>query len=160
MVQVALYKTTGTYPNLTKGASAYIFYPEPTFTWNFRKNNDYEEIPYLAVPICYDPYTQDRKITVKGTFVATVAADPPGAKTLIQRFEDLDKLSFFLAAFADQPEASNATEVVYVLEITFPDTTVKQHFVAIEGLNASWAGGHKHIPFTLTLKEIESVILT
>jgi len=164
MVQVGLYGTTGTYPSLVKNGSdvKYIFFPEPTFKWTFSKTLDYEDIPYIAVPTAYDQYTQSRTITLTGVLQATVASNPCGAKSLKTRFEDLDKLSFYLDTFSTQPDPSNISsgdDEVYCLEITFPDASVKQHFVTIQSLNATLDGGNKHINYTLTFKEIESLVL-
>ena len=159
MTQVGLYLATGTYPNLSKSTLKYTFYPEPTFHWMLRKINDYEDIPWMAAPIVYDSFSQDRKLIVKGTFKSTGAADPPGAKTVKERFEDLDNLSFMTSTFSNQPESSDVTETVYCLEITFPDTSTKQHFVTFENLDVKWDGGTTHLSYTLTLKEVKDVYL-
>jgi len=164
MVQVGLYGTTGTYPSLAKDGSdvKYIFWPEPSFKWSFSKTLDLEDIPYIAVPTAYDQYTQSRTITLTGILQATVASNPPGAKSLKVRFEDLDKLSFYLDTFDNQPDPadiSSGDDEVFCLEITFPDASVKQHFVTIQSLTAALDGGNQHLSYTLIFKEIESLVL-
>ncbi len=159
MTQVGLYLATGIYPALSKSTLKYTFWPEPKVKWRLKKNNEYEEIPFMASPVVYDSFTQDRRIILSSSFTASGAGDPPGTKTVKERFEELDNLSFMTPAFSNQPQGSNATETVYCLELTFPDASTKQHFVTIDNLDADLAGGTTHIPFTLTLKEVQEVYL-
>ena len=162
MVQVQLYGTTGTFPSLAKNGadSKYIFFPEPTsIRYSYKKQVETEDIPFMSLPIAYDPYTQTRTITMTGTLMPTLAAEPPGAKTLKVRHEDLDKLTNYLATFSNQPNPSSADVEVYCLEVTYPDGTAKQHFVNIVSLNITWAGGFTKQDYTVVFKEIQDVIL-
>ena len=136
----------------------YIFYPEPTFKWNYQKNNDYEDLPFSAVPIVYDMFTQNRTITLSGVINATIAAEPPGAKSLKTRMNDMEKMSWGLGTYSAQPEPPSEMEVL-CLEITFPDSTIKQHFVAIHGMDFSWSGGMTHLKYNITFREASEMYL-
>jgi hypothetical protein len=161
MANVKLYGSTGTFPNLTKNAGdlKYEFYPEPVLKWNLSKNLDKENIPYVFLPFVYDSFVMDRKITVKGSITSTTVSSPIGTKTLLERFNDLDKLTAYQTTWSNQPTV-DVWLYPLCLEITFPCGNTREAFVVIDSLSIDWAGGENNrLTYDLTLTEVSDLML-
>ncbi len=161
MAQVTLFGTTGTYPSLAKDAGdvKYIFYPEPKIHWGYKKQNEYDDLPFVGAPSCYDAFVMTVTLKLTGYIQPTTSGQPPGAKSLKERMTDLIKWMSHYGTFQTQPDSGNASQEVFCLEITMPDASTMQHFVAIDSVDFDWAGGMTSMSLTANFREVSEVIL-
>ena len=122
---------------------------------------DIENIPQIFPPMHWHEFSQIRTITLNGILKQTSSSDPPGAKFLYQRMEELDAVCGYMTGntWNAQPNPATTADIKCLSINPFPGggNYEKLAFVVPMDLRFDLDAGNVFIRYTLELEETQLV---